>query len=124
MPDIQVSEYERGFIDYTLTYGQQYSVVAKRGTPVLQSDVTHVYFYVKATLSDTSPFISLSDASSSQIEWLDATAGKIRVKLGTNTGTHAGDSQPYELRLKMADGSYISAETGLLYIKNSVVDNP
>src|SRR5438046_2312354 len=120
MADIVVYEYERGLIDVTLTYSSQFSTVAKRGTPVLQTDVTRVYFYVKTLLADSAAWLTLTDASASQIEWIDATHGQLRVKLGTTTGGHAADNQPYELRLKLTDGSYLTVDTGMLHVKNSV----
>src|SRR4051812_2383547 len=122
MPELSVYEGERGYIDYTLSYGPLWSVSAKRNTPVLQADVSRLYFYVKASDSGTA-YITLTDASSSQIEWLSATAGTIRVKLGSGTAGHTGDGQPYELRIKLTDGSYVTAEHGKLNVLESTVDS-
>jgi hypothetical protein len=121
--DVLTYEAERGYIDFKpLTYSQSWSDTTKRGQNVLQADTTRVYFYVKTSTSAASPFISLTDSSSSQIEWLSG--GGVRVKLGTNTLNHAGNDNVYELRLKMADTSYVTAATGKLHIIDSVVDNP
>lgn len=127
MAEISVFEGDNSKADFTLTYGPAWSVVAKRGTPVLQSEVSRVYFYVKTNLSDTSAWLTLTDASSSQIAWLNgpsATDGKIRVYFGTGTLAHAGDAQRYELRLKLTDGTYCTVEAGTFNVSNSVVDNP
>lgn len=121
--DILVYENEDVFLDFPLFYGQQYSVTAKRGLPVPRADTSAIYFYVAATIS-SSPYLSLTDASSTQIEWLDTTTGKIRVHLGSNTNGHVGDNQVYEVRIKMADGTYITLDTGTIHIKPSIVDRP
>ena len=124
MPEISVYEYERAYVDYTLTYSQSWSVAAKRGTPVLQADTTNVYFYARPTETGATLF-TLSVGSG--ITWVNgpsATDGKVRVALGTNTGTHAGDGQFYELRIKLSDGSYVTAEKGTLNVKVSTVENP
>src|SRR4051812_21241379 len=107
MPEVTVYEYERAYLDYTLKYGPNWSVSAKRGTPVLTADTTNVYFYARATETGASIF-TLSVGLG--ITWLSATTGQIRVALGTNTGGHAGDGQFYELRIKLSDGGYITAE--------------
>ncbi len=119
---IQVYEAERGFIDYTLMYAPNWSVVAKRNTPVLQADVTTLYFFVKNP-SGTA-VLSLTSASSSQIEWLSSTAGTIRVKLGTNTEGKVNDDNDYELRILFTDNGYVTADAGKLDILESVVDTP
>lgn len=121
--DVLTYEAERGYVDFKpLTYSQQWSDTTKRGKSVQQSEVTRVYFYVKTSISQASPFISLTDASATQIEWL--TGGGVRVKLGTNTLNHAGSDNVYELRVKFPDGSYVTAAAGKLHIIDSVVDNP
>src|SRR3954452_8935832 len=101
MAEITVYEGDDSKADFTLTYGPNWSVTAKRGTPVLQSDVSRIYFYVKTTLSGTA-WLTLTDATDA-ITWLNgpsATDGKIRVTFGTGTSGHTADGQFYELRLK------------------------
>jgi hypothetical protein len=66
------------------------------------------------------PFISLSDASSSQIEWLSR--GGMRVKLGSNTAAHAGNDNVFELRAKFPDGSFVTVQKGNLHVIESTVD--
>lgn len=124
MPEITIHEAERAFIDYTLTYGPDWSVTADRNQPVDRSDVTVVYFYVKTSLSAASPWISLSDASASQIEWLDEDAGQIRVKIPVSTEGQVQDGHEYELRIKWTDGTFTTADRGQLHVKNSIVDTP
>lgn len=124
MPHITVHEGERAYLDYTLKYGRNWSVTAKQNTPILNSDTSAVYFYVKTNRSDASPAISLSDASATQIEWLDDDTGEIRVKLGTNTEGEAGDNQVYELRVKFSDGTFLTVEDGTINIIDSPVDTP
>lgn len=121
---IVVHEGERGYLDYTLTYSDKWSAVAKRGEPVVRADTTTVYFYVKTSRGDATAAISLSDDSASEIEWLDEDAGQIRVKLGTNTEGEAGDGQVYELRIKFSDGSFVTADDGTIDIIDSIVDTP
>lgn len=124
MPDITVYEYERAYLDYTLKYGPTWSVTAKRNTPVLQTDTSNIYFYVRPTETGAN-FITLSVGLG--ITWINgpnATDGKIRVALGSTTGGHAADNQVYELRVKLSDGSYVTAEAGRLNIRQSYVDNP
>jgi hypothetical protein len=108
--------------DFYLKYSQNWSESAKRGQPVQQSDVTKTFFYVKALQSDSAAWLSLTDASSSQIEWVSAATGHIRVKFGAGTAGHAGDNQFYELRLKLTSGKYVTAESGHFNVKESIVD--
>jgi hypothetical protein len=111
--------------DFTLKYGFDWSVTAKRGTPVLQSDVATVFLYCKTLETDTSAWLQLSSASSAQIVWLNgpgATDGKVRVYFGTGTAGHAADNQPYELRLKFTDSSYLTWVRDVLNIRQSIVD--
>ncbi len=123
MPDITVYENEDAYIDRTLKYGRNWSVVAKRGAYIPQTDTTTIYFYVSANQA-SSPYISLTTASSSQIAWTDAVNGKIRIYLGSNTSGHVGDDQYYEIRIKFADGSYVTAESGNFNVITSIVDRP
>lgn len=117
-------EAERGFFDFTLIYGERWSDVALRGKPVRRSDVTTAFFSLKNDVADAEPIVQLSDEDVTEIEWLDESNGKIRVKLGTTTEGHAGNDKPYELRLKMADGSWMTARAGTLDILPSVVGTP
>jgi hypothetical protein len=119
--DISVHEGASLYLDYTLTYSQGWSDSSKRGTPIPSADVTKVFFYVKRKLTDTTFLLQLSSADSSQIAWTSATAGTLRVKLGANTAGLAGNAF-YELRLKMSDGRYITADDGRITFKESVVD--
>lgn len=131
MPDITVDENEDVFLQYPLKYGKDWAVAAKIGTPTQKGDTSAVFFYVAATESGT-PWLSLSDASSSQIAWLDSTGTEssastnttVRVKLGSNTGGHVGPSQFFELRIKFSDGSYVTARQGSLNVKRSQVERP
>jgi hypothetical protein len=120
-----VTEGDNSKIDFTLTYSQYWSDSAKRGLPVPRSDVSRAYFYVSSSLT-ASPWLSLTDASSTQIQWLDTTNGRIRIFLNGGGGTegHVGDNQRYELRLKMTDGTYVSAESGVLNVLDSIVETP
>ena len=123
MAEITVTEGDNSKADFTLTYSQSWSDSTKRGLPVLKADTTKVFFYVAKTITGT-PWLTLSDASASQIQWLDTANGKIRVFFNGNQGTSTqiGDGQFYELRLKMADGTYVSVESGKFNVLNSVVD--
>ncbi len=122
MPEITAYENENAFLDFTLKYGPLYSNTSKRGLAVPQGDTTDVFFYASATSGGVN-WLTLS-ASGGTITWTDATNGKIRVKLGTNTGGRVGSSQFYELRIKFADGSYVTAESGTLNILQSNVERP
>lgn len=124
MANLKVYEAERGFFDFTLTYGERWSVEVLREQPIPKTATTRVYFSVKNDVSETDPFIALTDENSLEIEWLDEINGKIRVKLGETTEGHTGNDKAYELRLKMSDGSWITAKAGKLDILPSVVGTP
>ena len=126
MPEITITEGESAAkADFTLTYGPDWSVAAKRNTPVLKSDLaaTGVYFHVKATAGGAA-WLTFTDANSAQIEWLDQALGKIRVHFPETTEGRVADQQPYELRLKFSDGKWLTAESGVLNVKESTVDTP
>ncbi|MDB5349176.1 MAG: hypothetical protein JWN86_423 [Planctomycetota bacterium] len=114
------------FLQYPLKYRQDWAVPAKRGTSIPRSDTGAVYFYVAATEGGT-PWLQLSDASSTQIASLTlaevessaTTNTTVRVKLGSNTSGHVGDNQWFELRIKIADGSYVTARQGKIHVKQS-----
>jgi hypothetical protein len=109
--------------DFTLMYNHTHSVAAKRGTPVLQSDVSKSFFYIKTNKSDASAWLTLTDASSSQIEWTGPTTGAIRVKYGADTAGRASSSPQYwELRIKFTDGTYLTWAEGTISVKESIVD--
>lgn len=124
MANLKVYEAERGFFDFTLTYGDRWSNAALQGKPIPKTATGRVYFSVKNDVSESSPFIALTDEDPSDIEWLDEANGKIRVKLGETTEGHAGNDKQYELRLKMSDGSWMTAKAGQLDILPSVVGTP
>lgn len=124
MGNLHVYEAEKGFMDFTLTYGTGWSVESDRGKAIPKSATQKVYFDVKNDFSDATSIISLTDADPLQIEWLDEVNGKIRVKLGDTTEGHAGNDKVYELRLKMSDGSWMTAKAGKLDILHSVVGTP
>lgn len=124
MANLKVYEAERGFFDFTLTYGERWSDAALRGNPIPRSATSRVYFSVKNVVSESTPFIALTDAAVGQIQWLDEANGKIRVKLGETTEGHAGNNKQYELRLKMLDGSWLTAKAGQIDILPSVVGTP
>lgn len=121
MNDIAIYEGDSSKIDLTLYYSQLWSVAAKRGTPVLQADVTTLYLYAKEFVSDTTAWLQLSTASASQIAWLSPTTGQVRIYFPATTSGHAGDNQVYEIRAKMADGSYNTIISGNLHVLASVV---
>src|SRR5205807_1587796 len=108
--------------DYTLTYSQNWSNAAKRGLPVPQADVTKIFFYVKTLSSDVNAWLKLTDASASQIQWLDTVNGKIRVFFPVNTEGHTGDRQPFECRAQLTDSSLINIESGFINVLESTVD--
>lgn len=130
MPEITVYEGDDSKAYYTLEYGESWSNPSKAGTAVLASDVSTIYFYVKTNLSDTSAWLTLTNAD--QISWRSgpsATDGKISVDFSNasspkTTRGHTGDGQHYELRLKFMDGTYITAEAGTFNVLESVVDEP
>lgn len=124
MAAVKVYEAERGFFDFTLTYGERWSDVSLRGNPIPKTAIDRVYFSVKNIVSDVDPFIALTDASPTEIAWLDETNGEIRVKLGGTTEGHVGNDKPYELRLKMIDGSWLTAKAGTINILPSIVGTP
>ncbi len=123
MAEITVTEGDNSKADFALTYSQSWSDSTKRGLPVAKSDTSKVFFYVSKTITGT-PWLTLDDSSSSQIQWLDTANGKIRVFFNGHQGTSTqiGDSQFYELRIKMADSTYVSAERGTFNVLDSVVD--
>ena len=124
MANLKVYEAERGFFDFTLTYGERWSDVSLRGKPIPKTATSRVYFSVKNTVSDADPFIAFTDEDPLEIQWLDETNGKIRVKLRETTEGHVGNDKQYELRLKMADGSWMTAKAGMIDILPSVVGTP
>jgi len=124
MANLKVYEAERGFFDFTLTYGERWSDVSLRGEPIPKTAVSRVYFSVKNNFSDSTQFIEFTDEDPLEIQWLDETNGKIRVKLRETTEGHAGNDKEYELRLKLLDGSWLTAKAGKLDILPSVVGTP
>lgn len=132
MPEINVYESERNYLQYTMKYSSAWSEVAKRGQPVKQSELASpgVFFYVKEKDSDASAIsgLDLNDGDTTEIEWLDkdgsdgTNTGDIRIKLGANTNGQAGDKRVYELRLKFDDNTYITVEKGTINILESTVD--
>lgn len=123
-PEISLYEADAAKVDYTLRYSYDWSASAKRGTPVLQADVSVIYFYAKTNESDASAWLTLTSGSVTQIEWLDASLGKIRIHFPTTTEGQAGTGQHYELRLKFTDGTFLTVERGTLNILNSLIDTP
>ena len=121
MPDITVFEGASFYLDFTLIYSQNWSDSTKRGKAVAKSDTSKVFFYVKKKLSDTTFVLQLDDSDNTKIDWTDATNGKIRVKLNSNTSGKQGLNY-YELRVKMADARYVTIDSGKLTINESVVD--
>lgn len=119
--DVLTYEGERGYVDFRpLTYSSAFSDATKRGQNLVQADLSRLYFYVKTGDSAASPFITLTDASSAQIEWLSG--GGVRVKLGSNTAGQTRNDCVYELRGKFTDGSYLTFAKGKLHILESTVD--
>jgi hypothetical protein len=126
MEDIMLKEGHRRAYPYTMKYDPLYSIVAKRNTPILRSDLTNpgVFFNVKTKESDTNAWLILKDDVPNQITWEDEAAGKILINFNTNTLERTGDNQFYELRVKLSDGSYLTVDSGRLHILESIVDNP
>lgn len=124
MGNIYVYEAERGYLDYTLSYGTDWSEPEKRGLPIPRTDTIKVYFYIKNDYSDDTPLIALTDDASQQIEWLDEENGKLRVQLGTVTLGKAGNDKVYELRIHLGDGSWMTVQIGKIDIRPSVVRIP
>ena len=123
-PELTIFEADAAKADYTLRYSYEWSVAAKRGTPVLRADLTRVYFYAKANELDAEAWLALTDEDDTEIEWLDAALGKIRIHFPPGTEGEAGAGQQYELRLKFADGSFLTVERGTLNVLNSLIDTP
>ncbi len=124
MANLKVYEAERGFFDFTLTYGERWSDESLQGKPIPKSALDRAYFSVKNAVSDADPIIALTDETPSEIQWIDEVNGKIRVKLGETTEGNAGNNKEYELRLKMLDGSWLTAKAGKFDILPSVVGTP
>jgi hypothetical protein len=113
--------------DFTLMYPNStaWSVAAKRGTPVLQSDVSKIYLYAKALESDAVAWLQLTTDSALQIAWINgpgATDGKIRAYFGAGTAGHAGDGQIYELRVKFTDNTYLTWVKDTINVLQSLID--
>lgn len=120
--EITITEGEsRAKAQFALVYSQQWSVAAKRGTGVVQGDVSRVYFYVKTLKSDTTAWLTLSDASSSQISW---SSNVVTVNFPESTEGHVADNQCFELRIKWADGTFTTAASGTFNVRESTVDTP
>lgn len=122
MAEYTFNEGEAAKIDYTLTYGPNWSDSTKRGLPIPRSAITTVYFWVKTLASDTTAWLKLDDASATKIVWLDETNGRFRVLFPSSTEGHTGDRQPFECRAKLTDGSLVTVESGYVNILESVVD--
>jgi hypothetical protein len=128
---ISAVESSRGFIDRNLYYHSPFwSDSTKRGQKVQKSETLEVYFTVKTNEADVSPLLELTGANgglvwldSSDAETMSGTATKVRAKLGINTDGKAGTHR-YELRVKLADGSFITAEKGTIVIEESLTDTP
>lgn len=126
-----INENEDCFLHFPLKYGHLWSARSSRGTDLTKADVDTVYFNVSET-EHADPWLELTSANTSQIAWLDddgeettdSTAHVIRVKLGSNTDTHVGDSQFFELRIKFSSGAYTTMASGKLDIIESQVDRP
>ena len=57
-----------------------------------------------------------------QIDWLSG--HRVRVKLGTKTGSQIRNDNVYELPAKFPDESYVTVRVGKLHVKDSIVDTP
>lgn len=121
-PEITVYENSDDYVEFRpFTYGRDWSDETKIGEAAVQADFTRIYFYVKESDSDEDPWLALTDASASQIEWL---SDGIRIKFGSNTNGHSGDDQVYELRVKTTGGRYITLRKGRFNVIESTVDRP
>jgi hypothetical protein len=109
-------------IDYSLTYSPNWSDSSKRGLPIPRSALSEVYFWVKTLATDTTAWLKLDDTSPTKIVWLDETNGRFRVLFPSSTEGHTGDRQPFECRVKLTDGSFITVDTGYINILESIVD--
>lgn len=110
-------------IPFTMTYSDDWDEVIKRGEPIERADVTTVYFYMKRRATDSTARLELSDAETTEIEWIDENEGQIEVHLNSNTSGFSGYND-YELSIKWPDGSFSTVEIGKMFITESVVDNP
>lgn len=119
--ELTIYEAENAKVQFALTYSTTWSVAAKRGTNVAQGDVSVVYFYAKTLRSDASAWLTLTDASASQISW---SGNVVTVHFPASTEGQAGDEQFWELRIKWSDGTWTTASEGVLNVINSIVDTP
>jgi len=124
MPHFEVFEGEAFNIPFELQYDRFWSEVSKRGQPVKQSEVTTTFFFVKEKDSDANAFMTLTDATTAEIEWTTPNEGKLTVKLDTSTEGKVGKKRPYELRIKLVDGTFTTVDSGTLDILESTVDTP
>ncbi len=123
--DLTATAGTRNFVDLTMTYDSTYwSNPAKQGQPVLKADLISSpgVFCSLVGIENGSDVLDLSDSSSTQIEWIDVNAGKIRVHLDAATLLLSG-LYAYEIRVKLADSSYVSVQGGQISFAGSVVGN-
>lgn len=120
MAAITTAQGEREFIDFNLTYSADWSVSGEAGQTVEAADVDTAYFFLKRNKSDSNTVLELDTDTTAEMEWIGNT---LRVKLGANTLTLHG-KYLYELRLKLTDGAYVSADTGTVTITESITGNP
>lgn len=126
MTDVTTSEGSDQKLKFTLTYSDDWTEEAKQGMPVQASETAAVYFALKETQAKSEPLILLSDADDDEILWLDEELGEILVHLGANTMGYGGKKLYYELRVKLADGTYFTPEdgSGILTVEESIVGRP
>lgn len=125
--DITVSAGEDKGQPFALTYDETHSVVAKRNQPIPKADVQRLFFYVYRSKSDTTPYMTLKDDDSTQIEWTQtptSTDGKVTVHIkGADTLTRIGRNQYYELRGYMSN-KYQSLARGNFHVEPTTVGRP
>lgn len=126
---IEIIAGKRQFIDFTMTFSDDWSVEANRGNPITLTLSDGVFLSIKRHKTDAGDaLLTLKDedagGADTQIEWIgDGTTGVVRVKFGSNTATFEG-TYDYELTVKLSTGDYISVKQGKINVTPSVTGNP
>ena len=120
MPEITIHEGEAAKYEFPLTYSYRWSSALLRGTNVTEDQTDTVYFYAKTNKSDATAWLTLTDASPTQISW---SGNVVTVHFPPTTEGKAGVNY-WELRIEWPDGTFLTAADGVLNIKESIVDTP
>lgn len=125
--DIEVVAGEDKGQPFALTYDETHSVEAKIGQPIPKADVQKLFFYVYRNKGDAAPYMTLTDATTSELEWTQtpvSTNGKVTAHIkGSDTLTRVGRNQYYELRGYMS-GRYQSLARGNFHVEPTAVGRP